>query len=164
MEANIRPAVVGDIAAVRGIYAPYVQATAASFETEVPDLAEMERRFWSVTELGLTYLVAEVEGRVAGFASVTQFRSRAAYRYTVESSVYVKSEMTREGIGSRLLEELLVRCKAAGYRQVVAAIGGDNPASVALHARAGFRSAGTLFRVGYKLGEWQDLHLMQKEI
>jgi len=164
MDCVIRPAVLLDIAAVRGIYAHYVLTTAASFALEVPDLSEMERRFWSVLELGLSYLVAEVDGKVVGFASATQFRTRPAYRFTVESSVYVKSDMTRRRIGARLLEDLVERCRAAGYKQVVAAIGGVNPASESLHARMGFRSVGTLRGVGYKMGEWHDLLLMQKEI
>jgi L-amino acid N-acyltransferase YncA len=164
LERLIRAATLSDVGAVRDIYAHFVLTTAASFELEVPDITEMERRFHGVVGTGMPYLVVEVSSEVVGFACASQFRPRPAYRYTVEDSVYVRADMAGRGIGGQLLEKLVERCRAAGFHQMIAVIGGKNPASVALHARAGFREAGTLYGVGSKFGEWHDLTLMQKEL
>lgn len=163
-ECAIRTATLDDVLSVQEIYAHYVQTSAATFELEVPDLAEMRRRFRTIVEGGLPYLVADSSGEIGGFASATQFRPRAAYRYTLENSVYVRADLVGNGIGGRLLHELLEECRATDYRQMIAVIGGKNPVSVALHTRAGFREAGTLHSVGLKFGEWHDLLLMQREL
>ncbi len=161
MDRLVRAATLSDIEAVREIYAHFVERSAASFELEPPEQSEMERRFHSVVEAGLPYLVAEVDGRVVGYASVSAFRPRPGYRFTVEDSVYVRDGFGGRGLGRVLLQELIARCGAAGFRQMVAVIGGVNPASVALHAGVGFRAVGVLQEVGYKFGEWQDMTLMQ---
>jgi phosphinothricin acetyltransferase len=121
----------------------------------------MERRMNSVLEGGLPYLVAEVGGVVAGYAYASSFRPRAGYRFTVEDSVYLRADYAGKGIGRQLLGALIERCKAAGCRQMVAVIGGENPASVVMHRTLGFAHVGVLREVGFKFGEWQDVTLMQ---
>ena len=164
MGCLVRDARDGDVERVGAIYGHYVRTSAATFEIEEPTAAEMRERLRAVQAWGLPYLVAEVDGVVRGFASVSAFRSRPAYSQTVEDTVYVDAEFAGRGLGTALLRALLERCRAAGLAQVVAVIGGENPGSVALHARAGFRHVGVLRRVGRKFGAWQDVLLMQKEL
>jgi phosphinothricin acetyltransferase len=161
MSFLIRTAEAEDVPAIVAIYAPYVLSSAATFELEPPDAAEMERRMNSVLEGGLPYLVAEVGGVVAGYAYASSFRPRAGYRFTVEDSVYLRAEYAGKGIGRQLLGALIERCKAAGCRQMVAVIGGENPASVVMHRTLGFAHVGVLREVGFKFGGWQDVTLMQ---
>jgi phosphinothricin acetyltransferase len=161
MSFLIRTAEAEDVPAIVAIYAPYVLSSAATFELEPPDAAEMERRMNSVLEGGLPYLVAEVGGVVAGYAYASSFRPRAGYRFTVEDSVYLRADYAGKGIGRQLLGALIERCKAAGCRQMVAVIGGENPASAVMHRTLGFAHVGVLREVGFKFGEWQDVTLMQ---
>jgi phosphinothricin acetyltransferase len=162
MSFLIRTAEAEDVPAIVAIYAPYVLSSAATFELEPPDAAEMERRMNSVLEGGLPYLVAEVGGVVAGYAYASSFRPRAGYRFTVEDSVYLRADYAGKGIGRQLLGALIERCKAAGCRQMVAVIGGENPASVVMHRTLGFAHVGVLSEVGFKFGGWQDVTLMQR--
>jgi L-amino acid N-acyltransferase YncA len=162
MSFLIRTAEAEDVPAIVAIYAPYVLSSAATFELEPPDAAEMERRMNSVLECGLPYLVAEVDGVVAGYAYASSFRPRAGYRFTVEDSVYLRADYAGKGIGRQLLGALIERCKAAGCRQMVAVIGGENPASVVMHRTLGFAHVGVLREVGFKFGGWQDVTLMQR--
>ena len=162
MSFLIRMAEPEDVQAIVAIYAPYVLSSAATFELEPPDAAEIGRRLRSVQEAGLPYLAAEVDGVVAGYTYATSFRPRAGYRFTVEDSVYLRDGYAGKGIGRQLLGALIERCKAVGCRQMVAVIGGKNPASVAMHAALGFAHVGVLREVGFKFGEWQDVTLMQR--
>jgi L-amino acid N-acyltransferase YncA len=163
---TIRPATLADIAGVQPIYAHYVEATTATFEEVAPTLAEMQRRFADITGHGLPYLVAEdADGRIAGFSYASPFRTRSAYRFTVEDSVYVDPEARRGGIGRALLMTLAERCTEIGYRQMVAVIGGNaNAASIALHIRCGFRQVGLMPAVGFKFGRWIDSVRMQRAL
>ena len=123
---------------IAAIYGHYVRTALATFETEPPDAAEMARRLRHVLERGLPYLVAELEGRVAGYAYAAPYRPRPAYRFTVENSVYVHPACQRKGLGRLLLTELIAGCEAAGCRQMVAVIGDSgNAASIGLHERWG---------------------------
>ena len=161
----VRDAGGGDMAAVQAIYAHHVAQGLASFEETPPDEAEMARRRSAILDLGLPYLVAEVDGRVKGFAYGAPYRSRPAYRYSVEDSVYVAPESMRLGVGRVLLGDLIERCAALGYRQMVAVIGdSDNTASIDLHAKMGFQRAGTIRSVGFKLGRWVDQVIMQRAL
>lgn len=160
----IRETRVDDLSAVAALYAYYVRVSAATFELEPPRVAEMERRWRAAGESGYPHLVAEMEGHIAGFASASAFRSRPAYRSTVEDTVYVDAEFVGRGVGTALLCTLLEKCRALGFRQMVAVVGGENPPSIALHARAGFRTVGVLREVGWKFEAWQDVTLMQKEL
>jgi phosphinothricin acetyltransferase len=112
---------------------------------------------------GWPFLVAEADDRVAGYAYVTQFRDRAAYRFTAEDSVYVHPEMMGRGIGKALLRALIDRSAAYGFRTIVAVIGGAEPASMALHAALGFAEVGRLRAVGWKKERWLDSVYMQRD-
>ena len=157
----VRDAAEGDFAAIAEIYARYVRCGTASFEIEPPDADTLIERWRGVLADGLPYLVAESGGAVAGFAYATVYRRRLAYRFTVENSIYVRQGDTRREIGGALIEPLIGRCAAAGYRQMLAVIGDSaNAASIGFHRRHGFRHAGTLPSVGYKFDRWVDSVLM----
>jgi L-amino acid N-acyltransferase YncA len=151
--------------AVRAIYAHHVAHGLGSFEETAPDAAELMLRRAAVLRHGLPYLVAELDGRVAGFAYASPYRARTAYRHTVEDSIYVAPDAVRRGVARALLRALVTHCEAQGYRQMIAVIGGtDNLASITLHARVGFREAGMLRAVGFKFGHWVDSVLMQRAL
>jgi phosphinothricin acetyltransferase len=158
----VRPAALQDLPAIQAIYAHHVLHGLASFEEAPPPVEEMRRRFEEVTRSGLPYLVAEEAGEVLGYGYCTLYRTRSAYRYTLEDSVYVREGMQGKGIGKALLGELIARCAALNYRQIVAVIGDSaNAASIGLHASLGFVRAGNLRSTGYKFGRWVDSVLMQ---
>ncbi len=158
----VRPAAAQDLPAIHSIYAYHVLHGLASFEEVPPPLEEMRRRYDEVTRQGLPYLVAEENGEVQGYGYCTLYRTRSAYRHTLEDSIYVKPAMQRKGIGKALLAELIARCTALNYRQVIAVIGDSaNAASIAVHASLGFVRAGNLRSSGYKFGRWVDTVLMQ---
>src|SRR5438128_1564577 len=129
-----------DIPAIAAIYAFHVERDTGSFELDAPDAAEMRRRYRDNVAKGYPYLVAlSADVRVVGYAYASAYRSRPAYRHTVEDSVYVDAAWSRRGIGRTLLAALIGRCEAGNYRQMVAIIGGaQNAASIALHATLGF--------------------------
>ncbi|HEX5958684.1 MAG TPA: GNAT family N-acetyltransferase, partial [Hyphomicrobiaceae bacterium] len=134
----------------------------ASFEIEPPDEAEMLRRFEAVTAAGHPYFVAELGGRVAGYAYASAYRARPAYRFTVEDSVYIAPEAQGKGVGRVLLKALIDASTARGYRLIVAVIGDSrNQASITLHRSLGFTFCGTIHSVGYKFGRWLDSVIME---
>ena len=154
-----------DMAAIAGIYEHWVRHTTASFEIEPPDQAEMARRRLDILNAGLPYLVADEDGILAGYAYATRYRPRAAYRFTVEDSIYLHPQHAGRGLGSALLSRLIDACERWGARQMVAVIGGsDNTASIRLHEKFGFRRAGVLRSAGLKFGRWVDSVLMQRAI
>jgi len=161
----VRPASERDLPAIHSIYAPHVLQGLASFEETPPPVEELGRRFRDVTGRGLPYLVAESGGVVAGYGYCSPYRARSAYRYALEDSVYVRHDMTGRGIGKRLLDELVQRCEALGYRQLIAVIGDSaNAASIGVHAACGFLRVGTLRSVGFKFGRWVDSVYMQRPL
>ena len=161
----IRAAWPADLTRVGDIYAHYVATTTATFEVQAPDRQAWSRRFWASAEAGLPFLVAELDGEVAGYALCAPWRSRPAYRRTVESSVYVAPRAVRRGVGTALLEQLLEACSAAGVREVIAVIADTaDPASIELHRRHGFVEAGRLRAVGFKHGRWLDTVLLQRSL
>lgn len=161
----VRDALETDIDAVQGIYAHHVRCGLATFEELPPSREELLARRAAVTIAGLPYLVAERRGEVVGYAYAGTYRSRSAYRYSIEDSVYVLAGTEGQGIGSALLESLVTRCDAGPWRQMIALIGDSaNVASIALHRRMGFRPVGTLDGVGFKLGRWVDVVLMQRPL
>ena len=166
MTAVIRASLDADIDAIADIYAHHVLHGLGSFETEPPSADEMRRRRADIIGRGLPYLVAEdAAGAVLGYAYAGPYRTRAAYRHTVENSVYLRPEAMRRGIGSALLTALIAACERCGCRQMVAVVGDSgNAASIALHLRAGFRLVGTLEAVGFKHGRWVDTVLLQRAI
>jgi L-amino acid N-acyltransferase YncA len=158
----LRPATAADIAAIAAIYAPAVLHGTASFELDPPDEAEMLRRFTSVTDAGYPYFVGTLEGRVVGYAYANAYRTRPAYRFTVEDSVYIAPESQGKGVGRLLLKALIEASTARGYRLMVAVIGDSrNHASITLHRNAGFTFCGTIHSVGYKFGRWLDSVIME---
>lgn len=162
---HLRDATPADLPAIQAIYAPHVLHGSASFELEPPDVAELARRLAAVREAGLPYRVAELDGEVVGYAYATLYRPRPAYRHTAEDSVYVREGLGGQGIGRRLLEEVIEACTLAGFRQLVAVIGDSaNRGSIALHQRLGFRLVGTFEAVGFKHGRWVDTVLMQRNL
>jgi phosphinothricin acetyltransferase len=162
---NIRPATPADIAAITPIYADAVVNGTASFEIEPPDQAEMTRRQAALLDNGYPYLAAEVEGVVAGYAYAAPYRSRPAYKWSVEDSIYVAPQMHRKGIGGLLLRRLVAESEQRGFRQMIAVIGDSAQiGSIAVHERAGFSHIGTLRSVGFKHGKWLDTVLMQRAL
>jgi len=160
----IRNAVESDAAAVQAIYAYHVLNGTASYDIEPPSLEYMLKKIaWIVGE-GWPFLIAEKDGEVAGYAYATQFRDRAAYRFTCEDSIYVRPEMMGRGIGKLLLRSLLEGSATCGFKQMIAVIGGADPISIALHASCGFREAGRLKAVGWKKERWLDNVYMQREL
>ena len=158
---------MADMPAVWAIYAHHVLHGLATFEEAPPALEEMGERFDAVRASGLPYLVAETGsgGEILGYAYCTLFRTRSAYRYCLEDSVYVKAGMQRKGVGRALLAPLIERCAALGYRQMIAVIGDSgNAASIQLHARLGFVRAGTLRSSGFKFRRWVDTVTMQRPL
>ncbi len=164
-EIALRPAEDRHVARIAAIYADHVLAGLASFEVTPPDADEVARRRADVVARGLPYVVAELDGAVVGYAYAAPYRSRPAYDYTLEDSVYVHRSALGRGVGRGLLERLIADCAAAGYRQMVAVIGDSgNHASIALHAACGFARVGLLPAVGFKLGRWVDSVLMQRAL
>jgi L-amino acid N-acyltransferase YncA len=162
MKPVLRPATPVDIAAITAIYRPAVLAGTASFELEPPGEDEMLRRFRAITDAGYPYFVAELDGRVAGYAYVNAYRTRPAYRFTVEDSVYMAPDAQGKGIGRALLERLIATCRDDGFRLMIAVIGDSAQfASIRLHRRAGFRFCGTIHSVGYKFNRWLDSVIME---
>ena len=161
MHITIRDSRADDIPAIAAIYAHAVRHGNASFALAPPDAAEMARRRESVLAGGHPYLVAEVAGTVRGYSYASAYRTRPAYRFAVENSVYVAPDLQGLGIGRALLPVLIERCAASGFRLMVAVIGDSaNHASIRLHAACGFTHAGLLPNIGWKHGRWLDSVLM----
>jgi L-amino acid N-acyltransferase YncA len=151
--------------AVRSIYGRYVLHALCTFEEEVPTATQMLSRRADVLRLGLPYLVAVVDGEVAGYAYAGAYRARPAYRRTVENSVYIAQGMQGRGIGRALLAALIERCSRAGLSQMVAVVGDSaNTGSIRLHESLGFEHVGVLRDVGFKFGRWVDTVLMQRPL
>lgn len=153
----------GDAQAIAALYGHYVRTSLATFEEAPPDSHDMRLRMRAIRDAGLPWRVAlDDEGVMLGYAYASLYRSRSAYRYTLENSVYVRSDHARRGIGGFLMREVIERCTALGYRQMLAVIGDSaNDASIKLHSRLGFRMVGTHPGVGYKFGRWVDVVHMQ---
>jgi L-amino acid N-acyltransferase YncA len=165
MSCVVRDLREDDMACVQAIYAFHVLHGLASFEEEPPSVIELARRHADIRARGLPYLVAEWEGEIVGYSYASPYRTRSAYRFTVENSVYVDHRLHRRGVGYALLSSLIGRCSAGGWRQMIAVIGDSgNAASIALHRRLGFELVGTLNAVGYKFGRWVDSVLMQRAL
>jgi phosphinothricin acetyltransferase len=161
----IRPAGPADIAAITRIYADAVLHGTASFEIEPPDQAEMARRQTALLSNGYPYLAAEIAGAVAGYAYAGPYRSRPAYKWSVEDSIYIAPDMHRKRIGTLLLDRLIAESTQRGFRQMIAVIGDSAQiGSIAIHERAGFTFIGTFRSVGFKHGKWLDSVLMQRAL
>jgi phosphinothricin acetyltransferase len=164
-----------DLPAIQALYAHHVLHGRGTFEEVPPSVDEMSGRWGGVTALGLPWLVAEddgrphkgrpYEGRLWGYAYAVPFRSRSAYRYVAEDSVYVAHDAHRRGVGRALMHALILRCEALGLHQLMAVIGdGANAGSIGLHAAMGFEPVGVFRHVGYKHRRWLDIVMMQRPL
>ena len=162
---EIRPAAAADLPEIQAIYAHHVLHGAGSFEEVPPSLEEIEARFARVIGRGWSWLVATDATGVLGFAYYTQFRDRAAYRFTAENSIYVRDDVRGQGVGKALVARLLDDAERAGFRQMLAVIGdSDNIGSIGVHTSLGFRRAGQMRSVGFKFGRWVDSIYMQRAL
>jgi len=165
VQAQVRPALPDDIPAVHAIYSHHVLQGLASFEEQPPSAAELRRRYDEVVSQKLPYLVADFGGTVAGYGYCAPYRTRSAYRYALEDSVYVHPDAQGRGVGRALLAALIRQCEALGYRQLIAVIGDSaHAASIGLHEAQGFLRVGILRSVGFKLGRWVDSVIMQRPL
>lgn len=163
-EVSIRPALPSDAQAVCAIYDHHVAHGTASFDSAGPSEAEWAVKIGDVTAQGWPFLVAARGGAVCGYAYATQFRPRAAYARTCENSIYIADSARGQGVGTRLLGALVDAARACGFEQMIAVIGGGEPASVALHCKGGFVHAGRMRNVGYKFGRRLDTVYMQCDL
>jgi phosphinothricin acetyltransferase len=164
MAVLIRLARDDDAAQIAAIYRPFVENSRISFEEEAPGADEMQRRMTSDRPGYYPWYVAEEDARLLGYAASSAFRTRPAYRWTVETGVYLASDAQGRGIGRAVLSALIEMLARQGYAAAIGAIALPNDASVALHERLGFFHTGTYRQVGFKKGEWLDVGLWQKEL
>jgi L-amino acid N-acyltransferase YncA len=159
---SIQSADLSDISDITRIYAPAVEYGTASFELDSPHEAEMARRMRDISSNGFPYIVAELDGVLAGYAYAGPFCARLAFRPTIENSVYVATNMQRRGVGRALLAALIEAAATLGFWQMIAVIGDSakQAASIGLHEAAGFRHVGDLENIGFKHGRWLDSVLM----
>lgn len=160
---EIRNAQVEDAANLVAIYAPYVEKTAITFETQVPAVEDFANRI-EKTLKKFPYLVAVEEGQIVGYAYASTYYARAAYDWTVEMSVYVQKEARGKGIGTLLYNALEKELTARGFKNFLACIALPNPASIALHEKRGYQQVAHFKKVGYKFGTWHDIVWLQKSL
>ena len=164
--AKIRPSTAADLRVITGIYGHYVRTGTSTFELEAPSLDEMIARRQAILDKRLPYLVAESSiGEVLGYAFVNPYRPKAAYRFTVENSVYIHPSFTRQGHGRLLLNTLIEECEELGLREMIAVIGDSaNLGPIQLHEQAGFLPVAVLRNVGLKFDKWLDTVIMQRSL
>jgi L-amino acid N-acyltransferase YncA len=162
--AMIRDVRENDAKAIAAIYGHHVLHGTASYDLAPPSIEDTHAKIRRIASAAWPFVVEEESGELAGYAYVTQFRDRAAYAWTCETSIYVHPQWLGRGIGKSLLNELCRRAEGCGFRQIVGVIGGAEPASIALHASCGFREVGRLRAVGWKQGRWLDNVYMQREL
>jgi L-amino acid N-acyltransferase YncA len=163
MPLTIRDVQPDDAQALLDIYAPYVQTTCVTFETKVPALADFRGRIEQYRfTLGFPYKVAELNGGIAGYAYAHPFHEREAYRFTAETSVYIKQDLRRGGIGTELYQSVLEDLTHSGFHAVIAILGYPNEASKRFHEKFGFREIGYFREVGYKFDRWLDAGYLEK--
>lgn len=162
---EITDATSADLPAIQAIYAHHVLHGTGSFEESPPSLEEMTARFEAKLAAGFSWLVARDASGILGFGYYGPFRERAAYRYTVEDSVYVREGVRGQGVGKALVDALVARARAAGFKQMFALIGDEeNVASIGVHATLGFSHVGIMRKAGYKFERWLDVVIMQKAL
>ncbi len=162
---QIRSATEADVPEMQSIYAHHVLNGTGTVEEVPPSVEEMLARFEHVREHGWNWLVAVDATGVLGFAYYTRFHARAAYRFTVEDSIYVREDVRGQGVGKALGNRLIENATALGFRQMVAVIGdSENVGSIGVHATLGFQKVGTLRAAGLKFGRWLDVVTMQRAL
>lgn len=165
MTIKIRAARDADSAQIAAIYMPYVTGSAISFETKPPSADEMLKRMHAYNAL-YPWLVAttEDEDAVLGYAYAARFRDRPAYRYTVETSIYLGGGVAGQGVGRLLYAALMDTLSAQDFTQAIAVLSLPNDHSITLHEATGFRRAGVIREIGYKAGQWRDIGMWQREL
>ena len=158
---QLRPFRWADVPAITAIYNHYVEHTAITFDTEQPGEPAMAEKFGHLLELSHPLIVAEIGGKVVGYAYASFYRPRAAYRFTCEDSIYLHPDATGKGLGKAMLAELLVQSKAFGFKQMIAVITAETANSIAIHEKFGFRHVGRYDAVGYKFDRWHDIVHLQ---
>lgn len=161
---EIRAAHPSDASAIQAIYAHHVLHGTSTFDTEPPDIGFWEQKIAALAARGWAFLVAEQGGEVIGYCYVAQIRERPAYAPCCEDSIYVRADRTGQGIGTAMLVALIDAAREAGFEQMIAVIGGGEPASVALHSLCGFSEVGRLKNVGFKFGRYLDSVYMQRDL
>lgn len=163
-DVTIRPARNSDAQAIAAIYEWHVANGTATFDTIAPDAAAWAQKIADFIARGFPFLAAEGSGRVLAYAYAARFRDRAAYAHTCEDSIYVAQDARGRGLGTLLLTALIKAAQVEGFEQMIAVIGGGEPASVALHGRCGFVEAGRMRNVGKKFGRLLDTVYMQCDL
>ena len=156
----IRPATETDLAAINDIYNHYVLHATCTYQ-ESPEPLDGRRQWFNHHGEKHPVIVAELNGRVVGWGSLSAYHTRSAYRRTVENSVYIHHEHHRRGLGSLLLKELIVRARNLGHHAIIAGIDAEQAGSVALHAKFGFEKVGHMKQVGFKFNRWLDVIYME---
>ena len=156
----IRPAAEADLVAINDIYNHYVRYSTCTYQEE-PEPLEGRRQWFTHHDEQHPVIVAEVDGQVVGWGSLSAYHARSAYRRTVENSVYVHHQHHRRGMGSLLLHELIARARRLGHHAILAGIDAEQTASVALHARFQFEQVGHFKQIGFKFGRWLDVIYME---
>jgi L-amino acid N-acyltransferase YncA len=155
-----RPAATDDLPSINDIYNHYVTRSTCTYQ-EIPEPLEARQAWFARHGPAHPVTVAEIDGRVVGWGSLSPYHSRSAYRFTVENSVYVNHEYHRQGIGAALLRDLIARAREIGHHTIIAGIDADQTGSVAIHRQYGFVKVGQLAAVGYKFDRWLDVIYMQ---
>lgn len=153
----IRPVSTSDIEQITAMYNTYIASSLVTFEEELINADEMHQRIEKISEAGYPFLVWHEGDTIAGYAYATTFRQRKAYRFTVESSIYLHPDYYGRGIGEKLYHSLIVHCKEKGYHSMIGVITLPNGASVKLHEKLGFDKVGHLRESGYKFDQWADV-------
>lgn len=159
-EVRIRLATAADLGSINDIYNYYVLRGNCTWQVE-PETAEDRAAWFAGHDAAHPVTVAEIAGRIVGWGSLSQFRSRAAYRNTVENSVYVRDDMQRKGVGRAIVADLIARARAIGHHTIIASISADQAPSIALHRSFGFVEVARMKEVGNKTGTWLDLVYLQ---
>lgn len=160
---TIRFARLEDAAGILDIYAPYIRETAITYEYEVPSLQDFTARVEKIAAR-YPYLVCEEDGEILGYAYASEYRTRAAFQWDTELSIYLRQDLQGRGIGRMLYDRLLPMLTVQGFQKAYASISVPNPSSVAFHRAYGFREVACFEHVGYKLGSWRDLLWMEKRL
>ncbi len=160
----LRPFVWGDIPAITAIYAHYVKTSTATFDLEAPGPTSMAEKFGHMVEAGHPVVIAERQGELIGYGYASTYRPRPAYRFTCEDSVYVRADVTGQGLGRVLLAELIDQSQAQGFKQMIAVITAESLGSIALHEKFGFRHIGRHEALGLKFDKWLDVVHMQRAL
>ena len=163
MTTQIRLATAADLPAINALYNHYVRHSTCTYQLEPTTPQERQRWFDAHTSRLPVTVVEAPDGTVIGWASLSTFLGRPAYRFTVENSVYVRHDLHRQGIGRALLADIIRRSDELGYRNILAVISADQEPSMVLHRGMGFVEVGRLLRVGYKFDRWLDVAFLQRE-